>query len=86
MKYWIFVNRKKVSIELKFSSLMSFKCLPFLRVFSGIPGVELTLGQYNFFLQKWPTCRKNCLMKTYKKNMKFFKKWVSACTFKINND
>ena len=40
MNYKIFVNRKKVSIELKISSLMSLKMFTFLRAFSDILGVE----------------------------------------------
>ena len=50
MKYQIFVNRKKVLIELKFSSLMSLKSSPFLRAFSDFPGVECRVYRTSIFL------------------------------------
>ena len=34
------IEKNRFLSELKFSSSMTFKCLPFLRSFSDIPGVE----------------------------------------------
>ena len=64
MKYQIFVNRKKVLIELKISSLMSSKMFTFLRAFSDIPGVECR--------KEFQVSRTSIFFINYSENHRFF--------------
>ena len=57
MKYWIFVNRKKVSIEFKFSNLMFLKMFSFLRVKNSAN--NRTLVNWNFFLVNYSKNHRN---------------------------